>query len=47
MPQFPLEHLPEPVPGASPAFRMELAAQLAELVPEAVADGKIDVKKLA
>lgn len=47
MPQSPLEHLPEPVPGASPAFRMELAAQLAELVPEAVADGKIDVKKLA
>lgn len=42
-----LEQLTESVPGASPDFRTELAAQLAALVPEAVADGKIDVKKLA
>ncbi|WP_288857748.1 hypothetical protein [uncultured Corynebacterium sp.] len=34
------------VPGNSPEFRTELAEQLAELVPEAVADGKIDVEKL-
>ena len=42
-----LEQLTESVPGASPDFRTELAAQLAAVVPEAVADGKIDVKKLA
>lgn len=34
------------VPGATPHFRTELAAQLAELVPEAVADGKLDIEKL-
>ena len=34
------------VPSASPDFRTELAARLAELVPEAVADGKLDVAKL-
>ena len=34
------------VPGGSPEFRTELAEQLAELAPEAVADGKIDVEKL-
>lgn len=34
------------VPRASPEFRTELAARLAELAPEAVADGKIDAKKL-
>lgn len=34
------------VPGATPNFRTELAAQLAELVPEAVADGKLDIEKL-
>lgn len=33
-------------PSSTPNFRTELAAQLAELVPEAVADGKIDVIKL-
>jgi adenine-specific DNA-methyltransferase len=33
-------------PGYSPNFRTELAAKLAEIVPEAVADGKIDVVKL-
>ncbi|MGO1264251.1 MAG: site-specific DNA-methyltransferase [Brevibacterium aurantiacum] len=32
-------------PG-SPNFRTELAAQLAELVPEAIADGQVDVEKL-
>lgn len=34
------------VPGSSPDFRTELAEQLADLVPEAIADGKIDVEKL-
>ncbi len=34
------------VPSATPHFRTELAAQLAELVPEAVADGKLDIEKL-
>ncbi len=33
-------------PSSSPNFQTELAAQLAELVPEAIADGKIDVQKL-
>lgn len=47
MPKSLLEQLTESVPGASPDFRTELAVQLAALVPEAVADGKIDVKKLA
>lgn len=51
MPKSLPDQLPESVrsevPGASPDFRTELAAQLAALVPEAVADGKIDTKKLA
>ena len=51
MPKSLLDPLPESVrnevPGASPDFRTELAMRLADLVPEAVADGKIDVKKLA
>ncbi|MFJ5508769.1 site-specific DNA-methyltransferase [Pectobacterium jejuense] len=34
------------IPSATPNFRTELAAQLAELIPEAVADGKLDVEKL-
>lgn len=34
------------VSGSSPEFRTELAEQLAELAPEAIADGKIDVEKL-
>lgn len=33
-------------PPSTPNFRTELAAQLAELVPEAIADGKVDVAKL-
>jgi len=33
-------------PSSTPNFQTELASQLAELVPEAVADGKIDVVKL-
>lgn len=33
-------------PSSTPNFRTELAAQLAELVPEAIADGKVDVAKL-
>lgn len=33
-------------PSSTPNFQTELAAQLAELVPEAIADGKIDVLKL-
>ncbi|MCL2591473.1 MAG: site-specific DNA-methyltransferase [Betaproteobacteria bacterium] len=34
------------VHGATPNFRTALAAQLAELIPEAVADGKVDIAKL-
>ena len=34
------------IPGASLNFRTELARQLGELVPEAIADGKVDVAKL-
>jgi adenine-specific DNA-methyltransferase len=30
----------------TPNFRTELAAQLSELIPEAIADGKVDVEKL-
>lgn len=33
-------------PSTTPNFQTELAAQLAELMPEAIADGKIDVEKL-
>ena len=33
-------------PSSTPNFRTELAEQLAELVPEAIADGKVDVTKL-
>ena len=34
------------VPSHTPDFRTELAEELARLVPEAVADGRIDVEKL-
>ncbi len=34
------------IPSSTPHFRTELAKQLAELVPEAIADGKVDVEKL-
>ncbi len=34
------------IPSTTPNFRTELAAQLAELIPEVVADGKLDVEKL-
>jgi adenine-specific DNA-methyltransferase len=33
-------------PSSSPNFQTELAAQLAEIVPETISDGKIDVLKL-
>lgn len=33
-------------PSTTPNFRTELAAQLADLIPEAIADGKVDVVKL-
>ena len=32
--------------GKSPEFRTKLAKQLEDLVPEAIADGKVDVAKL-
>ncbi|SDS99222.1 adenine-specific DNA-methyltransferase [Brevibacterium sandarakinum] len=32
-------------PSATPNFQTELAAQLAELMPEVIADGKVDVEK--
>lgn len=34
------------IPNTTPNFRTELAGQLAKMVPEAVADGKLDVEKL-
>jgi len=34
------------IPGASPNLRTELGRHLEELVPEAIADGKVDVVKL-
>jgi adenine-specific DNA-methyltransferase len=33
-------------PSTTPNFHTELAAQLAELMPEVIADGKVDVEKL-
>jgi adenine-specific DNA-methyltransferase len=33
-------------PSGTPDFKMELAAHLSELIPEAIADGKVDVEKL-
>ncbi len=33
-------------PATTPSFQTELAVQLAELMPEVVADGKVDVEKL-
>lgn len=33
-------------PSTTPNFQTELAAQLAELIPEVIADGKVDVEKL-
>jgi len=33
-------------PSGTPNFKTDLAAQLSELVPEAIADGKVDVEKL-
>lgn len=34
------------LPSGTPNFKTELAAQLSELVPEAIADGKFDLEKL-
>lgn len=33
-------------PGTTPSFKTELAQQLSALIPEAIADGKVDVEKL-
>ena len=33
-------------PSATPSFRTELAAQLEALLPEVIADGKVDLEKL-
>ena len=33
-------------PGTTPNFKTELAAQLADLLPEAIVDGKVDVEQL-
>ena len=33
-------------PSSTANFQTELAAQLADLVPEVIADGKVDVEKL-
>jgi adenine-specific DNA-methyltransferase len=34
------------IPSTTPNLKTELAKQLADLVPEAIADGKVDVEKL-
>ena len=34
------------IPSGTPDFETELAAQLSELIPEAIVDGKVDVEKL-
>lgn len=34
------------IPSTSPNFQTELAAQIADLIPEAIADGKVDIEKL-
>ncbi|MCC3291777.1 site-specific DNA-methyltransferase [Arthrobacter sp. zg-Y1110] len=34
------------IPSTTPNFQTELAEQLADLIPEAIADGKVDVEKL-
>ncbi len=33
-------------PSTTPSFKTELAAHISELIPEAIADGKVDVEKL-
>ena len=33
-------------PSTTPNFQTELAAQLADLIPEAIVDGKVNVEKL-
>lgn len=40
------DNLIHETPGSTPDFKTELARQLAELMPEVVADGKIDTVKL-
>ncbi|WP_257993751.1 hypothetical protein [Corynebacterium ulcerans] len=35
------------VPSSSPNFRTELARELADLAPEIIVDGKLDINKLA
>lgn len=40
------DNLIQETPGSTPDFKTELARQLAELMPEVVADGKIDTVKL-
>lgn len=34
------------IPSTTPNFQTELAEQLADLIPEAIADGKVDIEKL-
>lgn len=33
-------------PSSTPVFKTEIAARLAEILPELIADGKVDVEKL-
>ncbi|MHA9728260.1 hypothetical protein ACYATL_06935 [Actinotignum timonense] len=35
------------VPSSSPNFRTKLAQDLADLAPEIISDGKLDINKLA
>lgn len=38
--------LPEKIEPTTPNFQTELAAKIAEIAPEALSDGKLDVAKL-
>jgi adenine-specific DNA-methyltransferase len=38
--------LPEKITPQSPSFKTELAQKIAEIAPEVVSDGKLDVTKL-
>lgn len=44
--KYPMSEEIHETPSTTPNFQTELAAQLAELMPEVIADGKVDVEKL-
>lgn len=46
MKKYSMNEESNPINIQSPNFRIDLAKKLEELVPEAIADGKVDVVKL-